>query len=749
MLILDRSLEETLPYLFSLLGIDDPNSTLQQMDAQIRRQRTFEALKKLFLRESLNQPLLLFFEDLHWIDTETQGFLDSLSESVASAQLLLLVNYRPEYRHAWGTKTYYTQLRLASLGQVESEELLTSLLGADPSLLALKALILEKTEGTPFFLEEVVQTLVEEGGLVGDRGHYRLETSPTELHIPPTVQGVLAARIDRLTAEEKALLQQLSVIGRQSPVSLIQHVVAWPEAELYRVLAALQAKEFLYEQPAFPEVEYLFKHALTQDVAYGTLLQEQRKALHERTGQAMEVLYGDSLEEHYSELAHHYYHSEHTEKAVVYLSLAGQQAAQRYANKDAVESLRTALELLRTLPQSPERDTQELTVLLSYGPVLLALGGFDDREIEHLYLRAQTLCQLVGEPQQLFPILRGRYTFFLVHAELEKAHALGEQFLEIAQQTGAEAFQPEAHFLVGQTLLFQGDFRSARPHFERNIVLYDPQQHHHYAFLFGLDSGVFSSAQLGWALWLQGYPNQSVKKMREALTLAETLAHPFTLSFTLTTSAAIVQLLRRDSQAVYELSDAGVRYSAELGFPHWGAFGTIARGWAIMERGQADEGIRQMQQGWVAAQASGMVLIRPFHLAWLAEAYGKVGRAEEGLTVLAEALHIIHRTHERLYEAELYRLRGELLLSDDRQMLGAKQQSEDAEASFQQALAVARQQAAKSWELRAATSLARLWQQQGKTTEACELLAPVYGWFTEGFDTADLKDAKMLLDTLS
>ena len=342
-LTLDRHLEEIVPYLFALLGIDAPDSSLQQMDAQIRRKRTFEALKKLFLRESLNQPLLLLFEDLHWLDTETQGCLDVFSESVASAQVLLLVNYRPEYRQEWGTKTYYTQLRLAPLGKAEAEELLTFLLGKDASLNALKPLILEKTEGTPFFMEEVVQTLAEEGALIGGHGQYHLETTPTELHISPTVQGVLSARIDRLAGEEKELLQKLSVIGRQFPVSLIKHVVPQPEAEMYRVLSSLQAKEFLYEQPAFPEVEYLFKHALTQEVAYGTVLQEQRKTLHEKTGQALEALYTESLSEHFGELARHYSRSGNAEKAVEYLRLASHQAVQRSAHDEAIRHLNAAL----------------------------------------------------------------------------------------------------------------------------------------------------------------------------------------------------------------------------------------------------------------------------------------------------------------------------------------------------------------------------------------------------------------------
>src|SRR5207249_4220494 len=309
---------------------------LQQMDPQIRRRRTFEALKRLFLRESLNQPLILIFEDLHWIDTETQGFLDVLSESVASARILLLVNYRPEYRQEWGSKTYYTQLRLSPLGQAEAAELLTFLLGNDLSLKALQPLILAKTEGTPFFIEEVVQTLAEEGVLSGERGTYHLGKAPTELHISPTVQGVLTARIDRLATAEKALVHQLAVIGRQFPLSLIHHVVTQSEEELYRLLSSLQRKEFLYEQPAFPEPDYIFKHALTQEVAYNSVLQERRKVLHERTAQAIETLFHSRLEDHYSELAHHYSRSGNAQKAVEYFHLAGQKAAQRSANAEAV-----------------------------------------------------------------------------------------------------------------------------------------------------------------------------------------------------------------------------------------------------------------------------------------------------------------------------------------------------------------------------------------------------------------------------
>ena len=509
-LILDRSLEDTLPYVFSLFGIEDPQASLHQMDTQIRRQRTFEAVKKLFLRESLNQPLILIFEDLHWIDTETQGFLDMLSDSVTSAKLLLLVNYRPEYRHEWGTKTYYTQLRLAPLGKAEAEELLTFLLGSDTSLAQLKPLILARTEGTPFFMEEVVQTLVEEGVLTGERGQYRLDTTPTELHISPTVQGVLAARIDRLAPDEKALLQQLSVIGRQFQVSLVKHVVTQSEADLSRVLSSLQAKEFLYEQPAFPEVEYLFKHALTQEVTYGTLLQERRKALHAQTAYAMETLYTDSLEDHYSGLAYHYSRSRHTEKAVEYLHLAGQQAAQRSANEEAIQHLTTARELLQTLPETPERARRELNVQASLGTAYARTRGYGSQEAGTAYGRALEMCQRLAETAQISPVMFGLWMFHLGRAAHREARNTGEEMLRIAQQRQDTAARIGAHEAFGISLVCRGEFTAARTQLEHGAALYVPQEHRVLATLQGQDSRVDCLTWAAHALWALGYPDQAL-----------------------------------------------------------------------------------------------------------------------------------------------------------------------------------------------------------------------------------------------
>ena len=301
-------------------------------------------------------------------------------------------------------------------------------------------------------MEEVVQTLVEEGVLCGERGHYRLtERAPDyEFHISPTVQGVLAARIDRLAPDEKALLQQLAVIGREFPVSLLRQVITQPEDELYRLLASLQRKEFLYEQPAFPEVEYLFKHALTQEVAYNSVLQERRKALHERTAQAMENSISGKLEDHYSELAYHYSRSGNTGKAIEYLDQAGHQAVRRSANAEAVTHFTTALELLKTLPDTPERRGQELALQTTLGPVLMVTKGYTAPEVEKTYTRARELCQQVGDTPQLFSVLWGLCTFYLDRRELRTGHELAEQLLALAQRVGDLALLVEARRMLGR-----------------------------------------------------------------------------------------------------------------------------------------------------------------------------------------------------------------------------------------------------------------------------------------------------------
>jgi len=370
-----------------------------QLDPPQRRQRTLDAVKRLLLRESQVQPLLVVFEDLHWVDGETQALLDSLVESLPTARLLLLVNYRPEYQHGWGSKTYYTQLRLDPLPPGSAEEFLQALLGDDPRLKPLTALLIARTEGNPFFLEESVRTLVETGVLVGERAAYCLGQALAGIQVPATVQAVLAARIDRLPPEEKHLLQTAAVIGTEVPMPVLQAIADLPEEGLQRGLAHLQAAEFLYETRLFPEPEYTFKHALTHEVAYNSLLLERRRVLHERAAQAIEGLFAERLLEHYNELAHHYSRSGNTTKAIDYLHRAGHQAVERSAYAEAISHLTAALDLLTTLPESRERSQQELVVQMTLGIALGATKGQTAPEVERLYTRARELCEQVGEPR--------------------------------------------------------------------------------------------------------------------------------------------------------------------------------------------------------------------------------------------------------------------------------------------------------------------------------------------------------------
>jgi class 3 adenylate cyclase len=363
---LDPALAETLPYILSLLGIAGAGASLAMMDARIRRRRTLEAIKRIIIRESLEQPLVVIFEDLQWIDAESQELLDLLVDSVASARILMLANYRPEYRHGWGNRAYYTQLRLDPLGSQSAEEMLHALLGSDASLQSLRRLIIEKTQGNPFFMEEIVQALVEQGVLVRN-GATRLTKPLTGIRIPTTVQGILASRIDALPASEKDLLQTLAVIGKDFPLNLVRQISAIPDDPLEPMLKSLQTGEFIYEQPALGETEYTFKHALTQEVAYNSVLVERRRLLHERVGEAIEALFKDRIDDHMAELAHHYSRTANTRKAVDYLFRAGSQSAERSAYSEAVTRLSNAVDLLKHLPDDAERARQELSVL-SLGP---------------------------------------------------------------------------------------------------------------------------------------------------------------------------------------------------------------------------------------------------------------------------------------------------------------------------------------------------------------------------------------------
>ncbi|MGO4304444.1 adenylate/guanylate cyclase domain-containing protein [Cupriavidus sp. RAF12] len=741
LLTLERSLEEHLPYLLYLLGVSDPGSALPTMDAAIRRQRTFEAIARLLVRESVDEPLQLLFEDLQWLDSETEAFLNLLIDHVPDARIVLLVNYRPEYSHNWNARPCYTQLHLEPLGPAEAQGLLTALLGDDRSLEPLKRLVLDKTEGNPFFMEEVVQTLVEEGALLGQPGCYHIEQAPALLHIPTTVQGVLAARIDRLPLAQKELLQTLAIIGKEFPLSLIRLVSGFDEARLRPLLADLQTADFIFERPAFPEVEYAFKHALTQEVAGNSLLTDRRSALHESTAQAIETLFPGRLKDYCGELAHHYSLSGNIPKAVEYLHCAGQQALQRSAQLEAIRHLGTALDLLKRLPDTPERARQELTLLLTLGPILMAMRGQASPEVEATYRRALSLCEQGEQNSYFFSAQLGLWAFYQLQAQYKVSAPLAKRLVGMAMRSQKPKELAEGHRVVGATTFRLGQFEVARSHMEQVLALQRPDTPL-YDFLmgYGRDPAVHAMSTLGWILWYLGLPDLARTRSHEALVMARQRPDSVNLALCLV-FAAEVHRCRREPQQTREYAEAAIAVSCEQGFPIYLAWGTVLQGWEMAEQGDPLNGIARIHQGLSAYSATGASLGRPNLLAMLAEARGRARQIEAGLDSLAEALAFAEDKGERLDESTLHRLKGDLMLQ-----LSGKE--DDAEACFQKAIAVARHQGARSLELQAALSLAQLWRQQGKPDAAREILGPIHGTFTEGFDLADWKQAKAELDLL-
>jgi len=533
----------------------------------------------------------------------------------------------------------------------------------------------------------------------------------------------------------------LAVIGREFPLALVGRLFSTSDDELNRMLSDLQLAEFIYEQPATGDIEYIFKHALTQEVAYNSLLVERRKPLHERAGAALESMFAEQLDDHLGELARHYSRSDNVVKAVEYLGRAGQQALQRSAYADAISSLTAGIDLLQRLPDSPERIQRELLLQLAVGPALFAVKGSAAPEGERAYVRARELCERVGDPSELLPALFGLWVMYLVRGELRTAYELAERLLRRAQNAHEPALLMNARYALGSTLFWMGVLLPAREHLGMAIFLYDPERQRPLAFRYGVDAGVRCLSYAGLTLWQLGYPDQALKRGNEALTLAQGLSNPHSLAFA-EYFVGVLRQSRREARAAQETAEAQIALSAERGLTDFLAWASTVRGWAIAEQGHNEEGIAQIREGLAASRATSTELWRPYFLCLLAEACRDTGRFDDGLSALTEALAAADEHENRHYEAEMHRLKGELLLRQGYSNL------EEAHRCFQRAIEIARRQSAKSWELRATMSLARLLDRQGKRNEARAMLAEIYGWFTEGFDTADLKDAKALLDEL-
>ena len=651
----------------------------------------------------------------------------------------MLFTYRPEFVHTWGGKSYHSQVNLNRLSNRESLAMVHHLLGTEEIDRELEELILEKTEGVPFFIEEFIKSLQDLKIIEIKDNRYRITKDIKEATIPATVQEVIMARVDSLPDGIKGFLKTVSAVGNEFSYDLAKKLTGLTEQELLAYLSVLKDSELLYERGIYPHSTYIFKNAITQEVIYQSLLQSTRQKYHRKIAQVLQKNYPDMMETHPEHFAHHYTEAGLYAQAVGYWHQAGERATRRSAHAEAISHLTNALELLKTLPETPERTQRELMLQHTLGLPLTATRGYGAAEVEHTYSRARELCQEVGA--QPFPALFGLWRFYLLRAKYRMAREIGEQLYNQAQCVRDPIFLVGAHRALGATLFYLGEIDLAREHLEQGMVLYDLQHHHAYVSLDVVNPGVACQSYVSWVLWLLGYPDQAMEKSHEALTSAQMLAHPFSLALAFSFSAWLHQFCG-GGQAAQEQAEAALTISTEQSFPFWTGWAMILRGWALVEQDLKDEGILQMRQGLTNWRATSSELGLPYFLALLAEAFCKLGQTEDAFNVLAEALAVVNSSGERWYEAELHRLKGELL----RQNPEAKA---EAERFFQQAIDMARQQGSKSLELRAAMSLGRLWQDQGKRKEAHQMLQQVYDWFSEGFETADLTEAKILLKELA
>jgi TOMM system kinase/cyclase fusion protein len=742
-------LAEAVPLFAALLSLPlTADYTPLTVSPEQQKQQTLHALLTIMVRIAAQQPLLFVMEDLHWVDPTTLEFLSLLVDRGPTARILALWTFRPDFPPPWPGRSHLTQVTLPRLPRRQAAEMTDRVAHGKALPPEVVEQVVAKTDGVPLFVEELTKMVLESGLLQERDDRYELTGPLPPLAIPATLHDSLMARLDRL-ATVKGLAQLGATLGREFAYDLLQAVAPWDEATVQRGLQQLVEAEFLYQQGLPPQATYLFKHALIQDAAYQSLLRSTRQQYHQRIAQVLEERFPELCETQPELLAHHYTEAGLMTQAVPYWQHAGQRAIERSANLEAVAHLTRGLGVLAALPDTPERAQQELVVQTTLGPALMATKGYSAPELLQAYARARELCQQVGETPQLFQVLRGVWYFYLHRVELRTARELGEQLLTLAQRVGDPALLLEAHYALGNTTNYLGEFATAQAHFAQGIALYDPQQHQSHAFHYGQDPGVICRAYAGVTLWWLGYPDQALQQSQEALTLVRELAHPFSLAYA-QFFAALLHQLRREWHLTHERAEAAIALGTEHGFVLWVALGTFLRGWALTARSsesgagqeQGEEGIAQMQHGLVALRAMGAEVFRPYGLALLAATYAQVRQPEQGFSLLTEALALTNDREERRWEAELYRLQGELLLAR------STEQHTKAATCFRQALDIARRQQARSWELRAAMSLARLWQHQGQRTEAYELLAPIYGWFTEGFDTTDLQEAKALLDSL-
>ena len=707
-LTLDAALQDTVPALLALLDALPDDSPFLQLDPPQRRQRTLEALKRVLLRESQVQPLLLVFEDLHWIDTETQALLDSLVEGLPTARLLLLVNYRPEYQHGWGSKTYYTQLRLDPLPPVSADAFLHALLGDDPSLIPLKQLLIERTGGNPFFLEESVRTLEETGVLVGEPGAYRLVQELPTIQVPATVHAVLAARIDRLPPEEKHLLQTAAVIGTEVPLTLLQAIAELPEAALHRGLTHLQAAEFLYETRLFPEHAYTFKHALTHEVAYGSLLQERRRVLHARIVEALERLAPDRLAEQVEHLAHHALRGEVWAKALVYFRQAGEKAMARSAYREAAGCFEQALSALAHLPEQRDTREQAIDLRLALRTALQPSGDFG------VSWRVCARPSLLPRPSTtrvdwdrscaFCPSISATWALY------DQAIATAQRTLALATASGDAVLHALANYFLGTAYHAQGDYRRAIDCLRQTVAFFDGARRREHFGQVNLPA-VLSRAYLARCHAELGMFAEGRAHGEEGLQIAEAVDHPASLTVA-SWGIGLLSLRQGDlPRALLRLERAvSICQEADLpgNFPQMAA----ALGAAYTLAGRVADAVPLLTQAMEQAMATEIVDSQTFCGLSLGEAQVQAGRLEEAQTLAERVLALARERQERGNEAYALRLLGDIAARRE------PPESAQAEAHYRQALTLAEELGMRPLQAHCHLSLGTLYVKTGQREQA-------------------------------
>jgi class 3 adenylate cyclase/predicted ATPase len=705
-----------------------------------RRQRTLEALTLQLAELARQQPVLMIVEDAHWTDPTSLEAFGRTVDRIKTLPVLLIVTFRPEFNAPWAGQSHVTSLTLNRLGQHEAAAIIAHLAGNKALPADVLAEIVERTDGIPLFVEEMTKAVLEAREGAARRTVAAVPSSA--LAVPASLHASLMARLDRL-GPAKEVAQIGSAIGREFSHALLAAVALKPEAELGSALDRLVAAGLLFRQGVPPHATYLFKHALVQDAAYGTLLRRRRQELHAQLTAALESQFPDLVATQPELLAHHFTEAGLIAQAVDNWRRAGELAIGRSANLEAINHLSQGLRILKTLPESGQRDEQELVFQVALLAPHWASKGFASPASRQVAVRAEELCQRVGgHLSEHIRALWGLAVFHLVCGELRIGFAAGGRCLQLAEQLQDRSLLGHAQFLMGNFLFWLAELVRARGHLEQGIALYDQERARFEAARFGFqDHSAACYSFLGRVLWHLGYPEQAKRVTERAIANANDVGHPFSVANALSWAAALHQLCGEVGRTL-ELSETDLAFSTEQVIPFFAAHAMVLRGWALVMQGRGEEGIVQLDAGLAGYRATGSELEMPHWLGLMVEACCVTGRIEQGLHVVAEALEISERTGIVYYEAELHRLEGELRLHSK------PADAPKAEMCFRRAMHIARKQQAKSLELRAAMSMARLWRDQGKQEEARNLLAPVYGWFSEGFDTLDLKEAKALLDEL-